>query len=105
MLKNKVQVDNRDGVSTRDCTKKDFCILLRRKTDAVLYIEELAKRGITAYSEETAGYLSSREISVLLNLLRVVDNPLIDTSLAAVLMSPMFMFTDDEMVILRLENR
>lgn len=105
MLKNKVQVDNRDGVSTRDCTKKDFCILLRRKTDAVLYIEELAKLGITAYSEETAGYLSSREISVLLNLLRVVDNPLIDTSLAAVLMSPMFMFTDDEMVILRLENR
>lgn len=105
MLVKKAQVDNKDGVSTRDCTKRDFCILLRRKSDAAEYMRELARLGIAAYSEETAGYLSSREISVLLNLLRVTDNPLIDTSFAAVLLSPMFAVTDDEMALIRLENR
>ena len=104
MLKEGILVDDRKG-GTRPCTKRDFCILLRRKKDAADYITALAKYGITAYSEETAGYLSSREISVLLNLLRMTDNPLIDTSFAAVLMSPLFMFTDDEMILLRLENR
>ena len=104
MLKDGTPVDDRKG-GTRPCTKRDFCILLRRKKDAADYIKALEKYGIGAYSEETAGYLSSREISVLLNLLRVTDNPLIDTSLAAVLMSPLFMFTDDEMIILRLEKR
>ncbi|MBP0962304.1 MAG: PD-(D/E)XK nuclease family protein, partial [Oscillospiraceae bacterium] len=104
MLKEGTLVDDRKG-GTRPCTKRDFCILLRRKKDAADYITALAKYGITAYSEETAGYLSSREISVLLNLLRMTDNPLIDTSFAAVLMSPLFMFTDDEMILLRLENR
>ena len=105
MLENKAQVDNKDGKSTRDCRRRDFCILLRRKDDAAAYMSELSKRGIAAYSEETSGYLSSREISILLNLLRITDNPLIDTSFAAVLLSPMFMLTDDEMAILRLEDR
>ena len=105
MLKNKVQVDNKDKESTRDCTMRDFCILLRRKNDASEYIAELAKLGIPAYSEETAGYLRSREISVLLNILRVTDNPLIDTSLVAIMLSPMFMITDEEMAILRIVSR
>ena len=105
MLRNNAQVDNKDGISTRDCVKRDFCILLRRKSDADEYIQELAKCGICAYSEETAGYLKSREISVLINLLRITDNPLIDTSFAAVMLSPMFMFTDDEFAELRLINR
>jgi len=104
MLKNGTPVDDRNG-GTRACRKEDFCILLRRKTDAAEYITELAKYGITAYSEEIAGYLSSREISVLLNLLRVTDNPLSDVSMASVLLSSLFMFTDDEMIVLRLENK
>ncbi len=102
MLKNKVQVDNKDGVSTRDCRKRDFCILLRRKTDASRYVSELSKYGISAYCEETSGYLRSREISVIINILRITNNPLIDTSFASVMLSPMFMITDDELAQLRL---
>lgn len=104
MLRDGVTVDEKNG-KTRPCCKKDFCILLRKKNDAAGYIRELAARGINAYSEETGGYLSSREISLLISLLRVTDNPLIDTSMAAVMLSPLFMFTDDEMIMLRLLNR
>lgn len=101
MLKEKVQVDNKDGKSSRDCTRRDFCILLRRKSDAAVYVNELSKLGIPAYSEETSGYLKSREISVILNILRIIDNPLIDTAFVAIMLSPMFMITDDELAMLR----
>ncbi len=87
---------------TRPSEYRDFCILLRDRGRAASYIEELSKLGIKAYSEETAGYLSSREISVLINLLTVTDNPLQDIPLASVLMSPMFMVTADELAKIRL---
>lgn len=92
---------------SRPCEPKDFCILLRDRKRAASYIEELSKLGIIACSEEADGYLDSREISVLLNLLTVTDNPLQDIPLASVLMSPMFMITADEIAKIRLlsENK
>lgn len=107
MIKDKVQVDikENDKRTVRDCTNKDFCILVRRNKDTEIYMKELAKLGIPAYSDETEGYLSSREISVLMNLLRIIDNPLIDTSFVAVMLSAMFMVSDDEMAQIRLLDK
>lgn len=76
----------------RPCTPKDFCILLRGKAAAGVFSESLAKRGIRSVSESSPAYLDSREIAVMLNLLRVVDNPLVDIPVISVLMSPMFGF-------------
>ncbi len=104
MLDSKVQVDEKGGKKTRDCTCRDFCILLRGKSKASAYIKELAKFGITAYSEEESGYLKSREISLLVNILRITDNPLLDTAFAAVMLSPMFMITDDEITLMKIQN-
>jgi len=86
----------------RPCRKKDFCILTRNNYSGVVFLKELEKWGIKAHIEEVEGYLKSREISVLLNLLKVIDNPLQDIPLASVLMSPMFLFSADEMAELRL---
>lgn len=87
---------------TRPCRCSDFCILLRDRARGQLYTDALAAFGIKSVSEETRGYLDSREISVLTNLLRVVDNPMLDIPLMSVLMSPMFMLTDEEAAQLRL---
>ncbi|MCX7657893.1 MAG: helicase-exonuclease AddAB subunit AddA [Oscillospiraceae bacterium] len=86
----------------RPCRKKDFCILTRNNYSGAVFLKELEKWGIKAHIEEVEGYLKSREISVLLNLLKVIDNPLQDIPLASVLMSPMFLFSADEMAELRL---
>ncbi len=77
----------------RPCTPKDFCILLRTKSDAEAFAASLSARGIKSVSESSPAYLDSWEISVMLNLLRVVDNPLVDIPVLSVLMSPMFGFT------------
>lgn len=81
----------------RPCEPKDFCILLRNKTSAELYVSELEAAGIRAYTEEPPGCLRSREISALTALLAVIDNPMQDIPLTAALMSPMFMLTAEDM--------
>ncbi|MCD7731482.1 MAG: helicase-exonuclease AddAB subunit AddA [Oscillospiraceae bacterium] len=96
-----------DKGELRPCECKDFCILLRDRARGQLYADELLKIGIKATCEETTGYLKSREIAVLVNILTVIDNPMRDIPLVSVLMSPMFMLTADEMAELRLltENK
>ncbi len=93
-----------NGVS-RPCRQSDFCVLLRSKTVNKEYIKAFQTVGLQAQCEELTGYLRSREISVLINMLTVIDNPMNDIALATVLMSPIFMFSADEISELRLENK
>ncbi len=52
-----------------------------------------------------ASLLEQSEIRLILSLLRVLDNPATDISLTAVLLSPIFSFTLDELIIIRRANR
>ncbi len=104
MIKNKFPVTDKDG-QTRPCENRDFCILLRDKTKSSVYAEELSKFGIFSYFEEKEGFTKLREISLVLNLMRVVDNPLLDIPLTSVMLSPMFSMTADDVTQLRLLNR
>lgn len=103
MLRNSHPVCDKGTI--RPCTKRDFCILLRSKKMTNLFLKEFEKYNIEVFSEETPGYLKSREISILLNLLTVIDNPLIDTALTSVMLSPMFMMNADEVSTIRLLNK
>ena len=104
MLNEGYPVMQRDG-STRPCTPEDFCILLRNKAPAQAYVKALEQLKIPAKGMEETGYLQSKEISLLLNLLRVLDNPLLETPLAAVMLSPMFSFTADDLAVVRLADK
>ncbi len=102
MLDNHVQVSV-DKETRRDCTPKDFCIITRTKKYNNIYTQALAAYGLDANCE-VDGYLKSREISVLINILKILDNPLQDIPLTSVLMSPMFMLDADELAQIRLVN-
>lgn len=86
---------------TRPCRPSDFSILLRGNKFISIYSKALTDRGIPAKAGEEKGYLKSREIAVLIDLLRVIDNPLSDVPVAAVITSPMFMFTIQELAYIR----
>lgn len=85
----------------RPCRPSDFCILVRGNEPTKMYALELEARGIPAKGSEEKGYLTSREISVLLDLLRIISNPLLDIPLAAVMMSPMYAFDIGELAYIR----
>lgn len=94
-----------DGESRR-ATQSDFCVLLRSKQGKLdAFVKELQANGVNAWAEAQGGYLAAREISLMLSLLRVIDNPLLDVPLTAVMLSDLFAFTPDELATVRLRDR
>ncbi|MDL2232307.1 helicase-exonuclease AddAB subunit AddA [Ruminococcaceae bacterium OttesenSCG-928-L11] len=98
------QVSGRDGM--RPATPRDFCILLRSpKNRARQYVKALEQLGIGAWAENAGGYLQTREIAMVVSLLKALDNPLLDIELVAAMLSPLFGFTDDDIAEIRLTAR
>jgi len=84
----------------------DFCILLRSDhKPGMAYAQAMREAGVTARALETEGLFRSREIQILLSLLRVIDNPAQDVPLAAVLLSPVAGFSPDDLAALRAKYR
>lgn len=80
----------------------DFCILLRTaKNVSSVYANALSERSIPVFSPETGGFFEAAEISFILSLLRVLDNPVQDIPLAAVMLSPLFGFSAGELADIR----
>ena len=104
MLAEGTSVLDKSGVQ-RPCEPEDFCILVRNKKLAREYADALTDAHVPVKGVEETGYLKSKEISLLLNLLRVLDNPLLETPLAAVMVSPMFSFTADDLAEVRLTDK
>ncbi len=90
----------------RPAEYRDFCVLMRSvKNKAAAYIEELSKQNIPAYTELSGGFFQAREVAFMLSLLRILDNPLQDVPLLAVMLSPVFGFTPDDLARLRINDR
>ncbi|UOQ92792.1 helicase-exonuclease AddAB subunit AddA [Halobacillus shinanisalinarum] len=84
---------------------RDIVILMRSMTWAPTIVDELKKQGIPVYAELSTGYFEAIEVKVMLNLLKVIDNPMQDIPLASVLKSPIVGLDEDELMQLRLENQ
>ena len=103
MLDKGYMVQDKDGM--RPCRPSDFCILLRsQKGKTSVYAEQLARLDIRSWADTSGNFLTSREVSVIISLLRVIDNPLNDIPLLAVMLSPLFSFSPDDLARIRLEQ-
>ena len=82
----------------RDVQYRDIVILMRslsrRAND---YVQLLRLAGIPVSSQTACGYLAATEITDMLSLLKVLDNPLRDIEFAGLLRSALFGFTDTEL--------
>ncbi len=95
-----------DGNEKRRLTFGDFAVMLRSaKNRAPVIVKTLINCGIPAYSEEKESAFDSTEVKIMLNYLRVIDNPAYDIPLLSVLCSPVYGFTPDELAQLRAGRR
>ncbi len=101
LVKGDFPVRGKNG-TIHTCGWGDICILLRGRKKFSLYEAELTRRGIPVFADTSESPLESTEVSPLLSLLRVVDNPRQDVHLAAVMLSVMYSFTPDDLVAMRL---
>ena len=105
LINKKYQVKDKK-LGFRDITYKDIVILLRSTSKAApIFEKELLKRNIPVFSDGSNEYLDTIEIQTITNLLKVLDNPIDDIALVAVLRSEIGKFTDNEIVEIRLTKK
>ena len=98
-------VTGEDGVR-RPCRPEDVVILLRSPgSRGAAYAQALAERDIPCAFQESGDFFHTMEISVMLALLEIVDNPRQDVPLICVLRSPVFGFTPDRLAQIRGQDR
>ena len=92
------EVWDKDAKIIRKCRLGDIVILTRSVAGiAGIVLSELKRRGIDAVAESNTGFFEQTEIKTMLALLRIIDNPRQDIELIAVLVSPVYGFTPDEL--------
>lgn len=77
---------------------RDIAILLRSTMGwSETLVSVLMNEGIRAYAESRMGYFNTIEVETVLSMLAVIDNPMQDIPLAAVLKSPIGGLSDMEL--------
>ncbi|MCL1794636.1 MAG: UvrD-helicase domain-containing protein, partial [Oscillospiraceae bacterium] len=80
---------------------RHITVLMRNYTKGDLLADALKKYEIPCYMDKAKGFLASAEIMLMVALLRAVDNPTRDIELAAVLKSPVFRFSLDDLIYIK----
>ncbi len=107
VYKEKLQVADEDNEgNTRDIRFKDIVILLRTMKDwSSVFVETLEAEGVPVFSDESDGFFKSREVALIIDLLRILDNPRNDISFAAVLHSCVGGMDEDELADIRINAK
>lgn len=103
LMAEQAQVYDKRLQQYRAITWRDMVVLLRApKAAGTVYARMLQEAGIPAAVDTGEGYFTAWEIQVVLSLLHIIDNPLQDIPLLAVLKAPFCAFTEEELAQLRL---
>ena len=100
----KAQVTDKVTGELRDVRYSDIVILLRSQRGyAETFVKVLTDAGIPAFSEQKSGYFDAIEVATILNFIRIIDNPVQDIPLTAVMKSQIIGITVNELAIMRTE--
>lgn len=106
LVENKFQIYDAKKQEKRDIKYKDIVVLLRSTKDpAPIFEKEILNLGMPVFSDSSAEYLESIEIQTIMSLLKIIDNPLQEIPLVAVMRSMIGGFTDNDLVEIRLSDK
>ena len=95
------KVYDRDTDTFRTAEYRDIVILLRSFSGwSDIFVSVLSDAGIPAFAESQTGYFDALEIRTVMDLLSIIDNPVQDIPLAAVLKSPIGKVTNSELALI-----
>ena len=84
----------------------DICVLMRNvKNKASKMASVLTSMDIPVYFEKKDGFFDDSEIVTAISLLKIIDNPVQDVPLLSVLLSPVCPFSEEDLSLLRSEDR
>lgn len=104
--KDTFKVYDKNLKSYRQLQFRDIVILLRSANKfAPIYVEEFKNLNLPLYAEGGTGYFDTIEVKTIISLLQIIDNPLQDIPLIAVLRSPIGGFISEELADIRLVDK
>lgn len=105
LIKDGFEIYDKKTKSMRALTFKDIVLLTPTKMNNLVIQELFHSLHIPVTVSETQNYFRTTEISIMMSLLKVIDNPHQDIPVAAVLRSPIVGLNEQELALLRLANR
>ena len=105
LLDSNYKVYDRDNNVYRSVKESDIALLFRSSTYIPYYIKALNNRGISAYSVDNKSYFDNYEIKLIINMLKVIDNPYDDVALLSVISSNMVNIGLDDLVDARYKDK
>lgn len=81
---------------------KDICILMRSPSSIINELKDvLDEEKIAYFLDQSSGYFDAIEVQIILNVLRILDNPYQDIPLVSILRSSLIQFTEKELMEIR----
>lgn len=100
------KIFDKDRGLMRSIRYRDIVVLMRTTANwSTVFMDEFRKMNIPAYADTGTGYFETGEIKTVLSLLEIIDNPLQDIPLIAVLRSPIASFSSEELIEIRLVDK
>ncbi len=97
----RLKVTDKETKEKRDIKYGDIAVLCRGRAGCVSIEKALTDIGVSSVSDAGVHYLDSVEVLTVLNFLQIIDNPIQDIPLVAVMRSSMFDFSADELAWIR----
>ena len=100
-----VQVFDSNTGKMRDMQYSDIAILTRSRSDNLEIMQEFSKQDIPLFVTDAENYFQTFELTVMMNYLKIIDNPDQDIPLVTVLRSPLFNFDEKELDRIRIKSK
>ena len=102
----KKMVDNNHQITKdnklQNATYGDFCILLRSPNNKIqFFIKAFKELNIPIYAENATNFFETKEISTMLSLLKIINNPLNDIDMLSIIFSEISSFVPDDLIRLK----
>lgn len=99
------QVFDSKSSQLRDLQYSDIAILTRSRSNNLEIMQEFAQADVPLFVTDAENYFQTFELTVIMNYLKIIDNPDQDIPLVAVLRSPLFNFTEQDLAKIRIKSK
>lgn len=96
--------DSKTG-KKRPFSYSDIAILTRSRTDNLEIMQEFARNDIPLFVTDAQNYFQTFELTIMMDYLKIIDNPDQDIPLVTVLRSPLFKFKEQDLAKIRIRSK
>ncbi|QIL50247.1 helicase-exonuclease AddAB subunit AddA [Weissella coleopterorum] len=104
LMADKYEIFDREAQVKRPLQYSDITILVASRTQNPQVIEMFKTMNLPLVVKDAGNYFQTMEVSIMMALLKVIDNPHQDIPLAAILRSPIYQLAENSLALIRAQS-